>query len=126
MSLNLNDLRQACFHVAKTRTTLSGVALTSPSRMAILSEQFYCIASERAKECFDLGRDPKLVNRAVWFLAQIKICVEQNKETIWFDNCLGILLEVAFPNSDILEHGRGDFLGYLYNQFNSHKEEAWG
>ena len=126
MSLNLNDLRNACINVAKARTSISGAGLTSPGTAAILSEQFYEIAAECAKECFDLNRDPGLVNRAVWFLSQIKTHSAQNKDVAWFENCLGILLEMAFPDSDLVQNGRGDFLGHLYRRFHAVEDEAWG
>jgi len=126
MSLNLNDLRNACINVAQARTSISGVGLSSPGTATILSKQFYEIAAERAKDCFDFGHDSKVVNRAVWFLAQVKTRSAQNKEVIWFENSLGILLEMAFPDREIIENGRGDFLGHIYSRFNAKEEEMWG
>lgn len=124
MSLNLNDLRNACFRVAKTRASLSGVELSHPTAALNLTENFYEFSAERAMEFFDLGREPKIVNRAVWFLSQIKITVPRGNEVVWFQSCLGLLLEMAFPDKEIIEKGRGDFLGHLYKRFND-SEQVW-
>lgn len=127
MSLNLNDLRNACFRVAKTRSSLSGVELSNPTAAVTLTETFYEFSAERSMEFFDLGRDPKIVNRAVWFLSQIKTSVPSGGEVVWFQSCLGLLLEMAFPDREIIEKGRGDFLGHLYKRFNdTTEEEVWG
>ena len=127
MSLNLNDLRNACSSVAKTRTALNGRGLSTPNTASVLTELFYEIAADHAMEFFDLGRAPKLVNRAVWFLSQIKTTTPPGKEPVWFQSCLDLLLEMAFPNTDIIEKSRGDFLGHLYSRFNAaDEEEVWG
>ena len=127
MPLNLNDLRNACFGAAKMRTELNGYDLSSPTKAVALADLFYEIASDRSMEFFDLGRDPKLVNRAVWFLSRVKSTAPHGKEAMWFQSCLDLLLEMAFPDQDILENGRGDFLGHLYSRFNdANEEEAWG
>ncbi len=128
MSLNLNDLRNACFAAAKTRTELSGYDLTSPQKATALAELFYEVASDRSMEFFDIGREPKLVNKAVWFLSNMTISAPHGNETVWFQSCLDLLLEMAFPQKEVLESSRGDFLGHLYSRFNDAREEdeVWG
>ncbi len=127
MSLNLNDLRNACFLVAKKRVAISGIELSIPTAAAALTETFYKYAADRSMEFFDLGKDPKIVNRAVWFLTQVKATAPKGKEAAWFESCLGLLLEMAFPDREFIEKGRGDFLGHLYRRFNEISEEdVWG
>lgn len=127
MSLNLNDLRNACSSVAKSRAALNGRGLTTPITASVLTELFYEIAADHAMEFFDLGRDPKLVNRAVWFLSQVKTATPLGKEPVWFQSCLDLLLEMASPETDVVEKSQSDFLGHLYSRFNTaDKEEVWG
>lgn len=97
MTLDLIDLRTACFEAAR-----SAKWERRPQPVADIQEladRFYGRASERAKEIHEINEDSQIVNRAVWYLAQVHAIPPMGDDVTWFHEMLEALLELAQPNT---------------------------
>lgn len=97
MTLDLMDLRAACFEAA-------GSAKWERRPQPVediqeLADKFYERASERAKEIHEINEDSQIVNRAVWYLAQVHAIPPMRDDVTWFHEMLEALLELAIPNT---------------------------
>lgn len=108
MSIDLDDLKVACYETA--RTAMWQRRPIPASSIQDLANEFYAVAAERAEEYQSIGEDAEVVNRAVWYLAQVHASPPMNTDIRWFREMLSALLELAFPNTHVAEGKPKQFL----------------
>ena len=99
MSLNLEDLKAACFEVAQHVKWKR-----KPQLLADIQEQadfFYALASKKAQEIHEKGENAEIVNRAVWYLSQVHAIPQLDSDIRWFKEMLDALLELALPKTHV-------------------------
>jgi hypothetical protein len=97
MALDLKDLRLACFDAAASaKWELKPQPVEDIQKLA---GKFFEIAFERAKEINEINEDSQIVNRAVWYLAQVHAIPPMRDDVRWFSEMLEALLELALPNT---------------------------
>lgn len=97
MTLDLKDLRAACFEAARSAKWKHKPQPVE--NIQELADKFYEIAAEKAKEIHETDEDSQIVNRAVWYLAQVHAIPPMRDDLRWFHEMLEALLEVALPNT---------------------------
>jgi len=97
MTLDLKDLRAACFEAAGSAKWKRKPQ--SVEDIQELADKFYERATERAKEIHQIDKDSQIVNRAVWYLAQVHAIPPMRDDVRWFHEMLEALLELALPNT---------------------------
>jgi len=103
MELNISELKDACFQVA--RNTLWKMKPVDLSEIQFHAEKLYKIAMRHIELLQESGEDPNLVIRAVHYLEQTHAIPPVGKDTRWFDNTLEALIELACPNSILRNEG---------------------
>jgi hypothetical protein len=97
MALDLKDLKAACFDAAlNAKWELKPQPVED---IQALADRFYEIAETRAKEIHEVNEDSQIVNRAVWYLAQVHAIPPMRDDVRWFHEMLEALLELALPNT---------------------------
>jgi hypothetical protein len=104
MNIDEFALHAACLKTAEN--ALWNMRPFNAAPISSLAGAYYKIANNYA-EYYCKDRDPNIVVRAVYYLAQI--AVPSGEDTTWFDNGLLVLLELACPNTLHDE----DSLGFL-------------
>ena len=97
MTLDLKDLRAACFEAAGSAKWERKPQPVED--IQILADRFYERASERTIEIHEIDEDPQIVNRVVWYLAQVHAIPPMRDDVRWFHEMLEALLELALPNT---------------------------
>ncbi len=108
MSIDLDDLKAACYETA--RMAMWQRRPIPASSIQDLGNEFYAVAAERAKEHHEIGEDAEVVNRAVWYLAQVHASPPMNTDVRWFTEMLSALLELALHNANVAEGKPKKFL----------------
>jgi hypothetical protein len=97
MAPDPKDLRAACFDAAQcAKWELKPQPVEDIQELA---DRFYEIAVRRGKEIDEIGEDSQIVNRAVWYLAQVHAIPPMRDDVRWFQEMLDALLELALPNT---------------------------
>ena len=97
MPLDLKDLKAARFDAARSA---KWERKPQPVKdIQALSDNFYEIAVTRAKEINEIDEDSEIINRAVWYLAQVHAIPPMKDDVRWFQEMLDALLELALPNT---------------------------
>ena len=97
MTLDLRDLRAACFEAAESAKWERKPQPVEDIQE--LADKYYEIAAEIAKNIHEVDEDSQIVNRAVWYLSQIHACPPMKTDVRWFGEMLEALLELALPNT---------------------------
>jgi hypothetical protein len=66
-----------------------------------LAEKYYRIAHVQLQFITEQNRDPNLLVRAVRYLAHTHALPPMGKDTEWFSDMLGVLIELACPNTGL-------------------------
>lgn len=114
--MDLDDLKAACYETV--RMAMWQRRPIPASVIQDLADDFYAFAAERAKEYHEIGEDAEVVNRAVWYLAQVHASPPMNTDVRWFREMLSALLELAFPNTYVSPGNPRRFLEDLLKGIN--------
>lgn len=91
-----DQLAAACFEVA--RGTKWVQRPIDADEIRLLAQEFTEIANAYVSEPLEI--DVPLITRAVHYLSQ-KHVMPMGDDTAWFDNMLGVVLEIARPNTGL-------------------------
>jgi hypothetical protein len=104
----MDDLMAACHETACV--VMGQKHPIRESSVQSLAKEFYAIASKRANDYYNIGEDGEIVNRAVWYLAQVHASSPVRSRIRWFSNMLDALLELALPNTFVADEKPKRFL----------------
>ncbi|SNT02067.1 hypothetical protein SAMN05216374_2334 [Tardiphaga sp. OK246] len=102
MSTGENDLKSACFELA--RTTKWSRKPIDAELLSSLAVKFEEIARGFVEESLD--RDIPLIVKAVRYLNQVHALPPMDEDTSWFYNMLSVVVEIARPNTVVDERGK--------------------
>lgn len=107
MELNTEALHAACREVAKTTLWKPDGEKKRPEKeIDALAEKYYRIAHVQLQFITEQNRDPNLLVRAVRYLAHTHALPPMGKDTEWFSDMLGVLIELACPNTGLPPKGK--------------------
>ncbi len=105
--LRRDELHDACAKLA--RIVLSGTAGVSQDIVETVAARFQGEAESFAAFVWQLGRDPNLLIRAVYYLADAHAVPTMGGDVAWFRHMLACVVELAVPSIS-LSGEAADFL----------------
>src|SRR3712207_79318 len=111
MALDTNDLRQACYDVARsTGWEMDDPLSTSLDAVTPVASRYLDVALRHAQAVEADGEDPSVVARAVRFLGEVHAMPPMGEDLRWFDDMLAALLGLLEPTTALSPDARAFLL----------------
>ncbi len=99
VELDHNALRTACFEAA--RKTMADSRPTDLEKIQRLADIFLRLAMQHMARITEQGRDPRILVRAVSYLARTHAIPQMHDGTEWFFFMLRALVELSCPEKEL-------------------------